>query len=59
MLGTVFVQGNVDLPRAEDYAVDLVRGEDGFVIVGGVGDDPLEVRLASEVFDGGSGKRVS
>lgn len=54
MLGTVFVQGDVDLTGAEDYAVDLVVGEDGFVVVGGVRDDPLEVGLASEVFDGGT-----
>ena len=59
MLGTAFVQSNVDLTRAEDYAVDLVVGKDGLVVVGGVGDDPLEVRLASEVFDRGTGERVS
>ena len=51
-LGAVFVQGDVDLAGAEDHAVDLVVGEDGVVVVGGVGDDPLEVRLAGEVFDG-------
>ena len=52
MLGTVFVEGDVDLAGAEDHTVDLVMGQDGIVVVGGVGDDPLEVRLAGEVFDG-------
>lgn len=52
MLGAVFVQGDVDLAGAEDHAVDLVVGQDGVVVVGGVRDDPLEVRLAGEVFDG-------
>lgn len=59
MLGAVFVQGDVDLAGAEDYAVDLVVGEDGFVIVGGIGDDPLEVGVASEVFDGGASEGVA
>lgn len=52
MLGAVFVEGDVDLAGAEDYAVDLVMGQDGIVVVGWVGDDPLELRFASEVFDG-------
>lgn len=52
MLCAVFVQGDVDLAGADDYAVNLVGGEDGVVVVAGVGDDPLEVRLAGEVFDG-------
>ena len=59
MLGAVFVEGGVDLAGAEDYAVDLVVGEDGIVVVSRVGDDPLEVGLAGEVFDGGSCKRVA
>ena len=59
MLGAVLVEGGVDLARAEDDAVDLVRGKDGRVFVGGVGDDPLEVRLTSEVFDGGTRERVA
>lgn len=59
VLGAVFVEGDVDLAGAEDYAVDLVVGEDGFVFVGGVGDDPLEVRLAREVFDGRACERMA
>ena len=43
MLSAVFVEGGVDLATAENYAVNLVVGEDGFVFVSGVGDDPLEV----------------
>lgn len=59
MLGTVFVESDVDLARAEDDAIDLVVGEDGIVVVGRVRDDPLEVRLAGEVFDGGACERVA
>ena len=59
VLCAVFVQGDVDLAGAEDYAIDFIVGEDGIVIVGGVRDDPLEVGLASEVFDGGAGERVA
>lgn len=59
VFGAVLVQGDVDLAGAEDDAVDLVRGEDGVVFVGRVGDDPLEVRLAGEVFDGGARERMA
>lgn len=59
MLGAVFVEGDVDLAGAEDYAVDLVMREDGFVFVSGVGDDPLEVRLAGEIFDGRACERMA
>lgn len=59
MLGAVFVEGDVDLAGAEDYAVDLVMGKDGIVVVSGVGDDPLELRFAGEVFYGGACERVA
>ena len=59
MLGAVFVEGDVDLAGAEDYAVDLVVGEDRIVVVSGVGDDPLEVRFAGEVVDGGTCKGMA
>ena len=59
MLGAVFVEGDIDLARAEDYTVDLVVGEDRIVIVGGVGNDPLEVRLAGKVFDRGTCERMA
>ena len=51
MLGAVFVKRGVDLAGAHDYAVDLVMGKDGTVVMGRVGDDPLKMRLAGEVFD--------
>ena len=51
MLGAVFVKRGVDLAGAHDYAVDLVTGKDGIVVMGRVGDDPLKMRLAGEVFD--------
>ena len=54
MLGAVFLEGDVDLAGTEDYAVDLVVGDDRIVVVSGVGDDPLEVRLAGEVVNGGT-----
>lgn len=59
MLGAVFVEGDVDLAGAQNHAVDLVVGEDGIVIVSGVGDNPLEVGLAGEVFDRGACERVA
>lgn len=48
--GTVFVQGDVDLAGAEDDTVDVFGLFDSFAVFG-VRDDPLEVRVASEVFD--------
>ena len=59
MLGTMFVERCVDLASAEDYSVDLVMGEDRIVVVSRVGDDPLEVRLAGEVFDGRASERMA
>ena len=59
MLGAVFVERGVGLAGAHDYAVDLVMGKDGTVIMGRVGDDPLKVRLAGEVFDRGACERVA
>ena len=55
----MFVQGGVHLATAEDYAVDLVRRKDCIVVMRGVGKDPLEVRLACEVFDGGAGEGMT
>ncbi len=59
MLGAMFVEGDVDLAGAENHTVDLVGGENGIVFVSGVGDDPLEVRLAGEVFNGGACERMA
>jgi len=54
VLLTVLVQCHVGLASAHDYALNLVVGvelEVVFTIVGDIRDDPLEVALASEVFD--------
>ena len=59
MLGAVFVEGGVNLAAAEDHAVDLIVGEDGVVFVSGIWDYPLEVRLASEVFNGRARERMT
>ena len=57
--GAVLVQGCVDLAGAEDHALDLVGRADGAIVVGGVGDYPLEVRLPSEFIEVGAGKGVA
>lgn len=59
MLGAVFVQGGVNLARADDYAINLVVGKDGVVVMSGVWNDPLEVRVAGEVFNWGACERVA
>ena len=59
MLGAVFVEGGVGLARAEDHTVNLIVREDRVVLVSGIGDDPLKVRLAGEVFDGRACERVA
>jgi len=46
---TVLHQRGVHLTGADDQALDLLRLVDGSVLVGRVGDDPLEVRVASEL----------
>lgn len=43
VVGAVLVQGGVDLPRAEDDAVNLVMRLDRAGLVRRVGDDPLEL----------------
>lgn len=59
LLRAVFVKGNVDLAGAEDYAVDLFGSSDFVILMGRVGDDPLEVRFASEVLDRGPSERMT
>ena len=59
VLGAVFVEGDVDLAAAEDYAVDFFGWGDVVGLVGGVSDDPLEVGFAGEVFDGRAGEGVA
>ena len=55
----MFVEGGVYLAGTEDDAVDLLVGFDGIVFVGWIGNDPLEVRVACEVFNGGAGQWVA
>ena len=59
MLRAVLMEGRVNLSRADYYAINLVVGKDGVVVVSGVWDDPLEVRVTGEVFNGGACERVA
>ena len=59
MFGAVFVEGDVDLAGAEDDAVDFFWWGDVAGLVGWVGDDPLEVGVAGEVFDWRAGERMA
>jgi hypothetical protein len=58
LLGTVLVQRSVDLTGTEDDAVDSFWIIDG-VAVFWVGDDPLKLRVPSELLDGRARQRVS
>jgi len=55
---TVLGEGSVDLARAQDNTLDLLRGLDGGT-VSRVGDDPLEVRVASEALQVRASDRVT
>lgn len=55
---TVLHKGGVHLARAQDDTLDLLRLVDSRA-VGRVGDDPLEVRVASEFLNGRAGNRVT
>ena len=62
VLLTVLVERGVRLTRAENDALDLVVGVNLKVmaaVVGDIGNDPLEVAVASEVLDAGSGERMT
>jgi len=59
VFSTVFVQSDVDLARAENHAVYFFWCLNVVGFVSRVGDDPLEVRFASEVFDGRAGERMA
>lgn len=52
--GAVFVEGGIGLAGAEDDARDVLVRIDLRRLVRGVGDNPLEMGLAREVFDGGA-----
>ena len=55
----VFVEGSVDLASAEYYAFDFFGGGDVACCMFGIGDYPLEVGFAGEVFDVGSREGVA
>jgi hypothetical protein len=46
----VFVKSGINLPSAENDAVDFIWFGDGFALLG-VWDDPLELRITSELFN--------
>ena len=58
IVGPVLVQRSVDLTGTENDAVDGFGVVDG-VAVFWVGDDPLELRVSSELLDGGTCQRVA
>lgn len=55
---TVLDKGGVDLTRADDHALDLLGGVNGGA-VGGVRDDPSEVRVIGEGLNVVARKRVT
>lgn len=55
----MFVEGGVDLAGAEDHAFNLFWRCNVVGGVLGVGDYPLEMGLAGEVFDVRAGKGVA
>lgn len=60
VVGTVLVQGGVDLTRADDDTVDLLTGLDGALLVLRVFDEGAELSvLADEVLNARAGKRVT
>lgn len=54
----VLGESGVNLTRAENHTLNLLRGLDGGS-VGGVGDDPLEVGVAREALHVRAGQRVT
>ena len=58
VVGTVLVYCGVCLSSAHDNAVNLFRLNDGLTVLW-IWDNPLKVRVAGEVLDAGTRKRVS
>lgn len=54
----VFDQSGVNLAGAEDDALDVFGSIDGFAVFG-FGDNPVEVGVAGEFFDGGAAHGVA
>lgn len=59
MLSAMFVKSDVDLSGAKDDSVNLFRWSDVVGLVGWIGDDPLEVGVTREIFNGRTGERVA
>jgi hypothetical protein len=55
---SVFDKSGVDLSCAEDDAVNFIRFNDPLTVFL-LGNDPLEIRIYSEVFDVGAGEWVT
>lgn len=55
---TMLVQGSVDLASAQNDPFDFLRRQDGIAMFW-IRDDPLEVRVSSEVLNRGSCKWVT
>jgi hypothetical protein len=53
------MQSGVDLTRAENDAVNLLVWLDVASLVCGIGDDPLELRVANELLNVGTSKWVT
>jgi len=58
IIGTVFVEGGVNLPCTEDDAVDFLGLIDGFAVFG-VLDYPLEAGITGKLFNGRTCERVA
>lgn len=54
----VLVKRSVGLTSAKNYAFNLFGRCNGLAMLG-IGDDPLEMRVADEVFDIGASERVA
>jgi len=58
LVGAIFVEGGVDLTSAENDAIDFIWFGDGVAMLR-VGDNPLELRFASELLNTRSGNGVT
>lgn len=58
LVGAVLVQSSVDLARAENDTIDFVRLVDALAVFR-IRDDPFELGIAGEFFDGRPGERVT
>jgi hypothetical protein len=54
----VFIERSINLTSAENNSIDFFWLVDGLAMFG-VCDDPLELRVTSEILNRGSGNRVA